>query len=72
LRYGLVGAFETNRPIKAGEQIFSDYGYINVRQIRAYPYEWFYDEWQDFKAKNPDHLKVKQFSLVETNKPIRL
>jgi SET domain-containing protein len=26
-RYGLIGAFYTNKPIKAGEDILSDYGY---------------------------------------------
>jgi hypothetical protein len=59
LRYGLIGSFRTNKPIKAGEQIFSDYGYRRERIRKMFPHEWFYDEWQDFKSNYPDHWKVQ-------------
>jgi SET domain-containing protein len=63
LRYGLISAHRTIRPIKAGEEIFSDYGYQHPLTRRR-GYEWYYDEWQEFKANNPDHWKVKRHAAV--------
>jgi SET domain-containing protein len=65
LRYGLICSHQTIRPIKAGEEIFSDYGYtIAFKLTRTRGIEWYYDEWREFKAKYPDHLKVKQLTKI--------
>ncbi len=63
VRFGLVGSFKTRRNIKKGEEILSNYGYKNCfLSLKKCPKEvnWFYHQFQSFKAKHPYHPLVEQ------------
>ena len=50
---------ETIRPIKKGEEIYSFYGYGNGFLERIPGREWYYDQWQEWKIKNPNHPNIQ-------------
>ena len=60
-RYGIIGAFKTNRMIKAGEEFFSNYGpsYANILGKSLSPNKrWYHESWKKFKEEHPDEIKL--------------
>ena len=55
----MIVVTETIRPIKKGEEIYSFYGYGNEFLHRIPGVEWYYDQWQEWKIKNPNHQNIK-------------
>ena len=52
-RNGLIAMWKSSRPIKKGQQIFSNYGYKDVNA-----YDWYKNEWEEFK-KTADEINIK-------------
>ena len=59
-RYGIIGAFVTNRMVKVGEELFSNYGpdYANILEKSGNPKKiWYHELWKKFKEQHPDQIK---------------
>lgn len=59
VRNGIIGAFKTTRAVKAGEQLFSNYGY-SQRCMMQYcaGMEWYRDEWLNYSANFNEHAEL--------------
>ena len=59
-RFGLLQLMETVRPVKKGEEIFSNYGYrTDFLREPMKGKEWYYDQWQEYKKAYPNSPKIK-------------
>ena len=63
-RYGVIGAFVTNRIIKVGEELFTNYGpgYAHIVGKPDNPKKiWYYDLWKKFKEQHSDQIKFIEY-----------
>ena len=64
VRYGIIGAYVTNKMIKMGEELFANYGptYANLLEESGNPETmWYYSLWKKFKEENPDKLQYIKY-----------
>ena len=63
-RYGIIGAFVSNRIIKVGEELFINYGpiYANILERSGNPKKiWYHELWKKFKEHHPDQIKYIEY-----------
>ncbi len=63
-----MGSFVTNRKILAGEEILSNYKFVNCFFSRETCHQpWFLDLWIDLKTNHPEHKFVHKMRKTLTD-----
>ena len=63
-RYGIIGAFVSNRIIKVGEELLINYGaiYANILGKSDNPKMiWYHELWKKFKEQHPDEINYIEY-----------